>query len=130
MFYRSALQPNGQISASLSIQESSFETSLAPDPDPPGVLRAFKDSIRLFLKKDMMLLSVVFFYTGVEGCFIWVVYATAIGFTGLFGLDADRLVGLCGILIGIGEIIGGGLFSILASGSCKCGKFQHGKTNR
>jgi len=106
-----------------SVPQHSIQTvPEVPVERPQSGLSAFKTSLRLFLKKEMILLSVVFFYTGAEGCFIWGVYSTSLGFTELFGADADRLVGLCGILIGAGEIVGGAIFSVLGSGSYKIGE--------
>lgn len=61
-------------------------------------------------------------YTGIELAFFSVVYGTAIGNTSNL-VDSDtspkRFIGLSGILIGVGEIIGGLSFGILG-----------GKTNR
>lgn len=70
----------------------------------------------------MFLLMVTSCYTGIELAFFSVVYGTAIGNTSSL-VDSDtspkRFIGLSGILIGVGEIIGGLSFGILG-----------GKTNR
>jgi len=50
-----------------------------------------------------MLLFWTFLYTGVELCFYSGVYSAAIGFTNAFGMEAKRIVGLCGIVVGAGE---------------------------
>lgn len=44
------------------------------------------------------------FYSGV--------YGAAIGYTSDFGVDSKKFIGISGILIGVGEIIGGALFGI------------------
>jgi len=54
----------------------------------------------------MILLSITFFYTGLELTFFSSVYSTSVGATKGFGSDSDKFVGLTGILIGVGEIFG------------------------
>lgn len=84
--------------------------------------RAFVDSIRLFLTPNMLLLALTFVYTGLELTFYSGVYSSSIGFTKVLGEDRKRLVGLSGIFVGIGEVVGGAIFGILASKiSGKCG---------
>jgi hypothetical protein len=68
--------------------------------------RAFADSVKLFFTKDMMLLSMTFFYSGLELSFFSGVYSASIGFTEQLGTDAARYVGISGMLIGAGEITG------------------------
>ena len=67
---------------------------------------AFVDVGRLFKTKDMALLAVTCFYTGVEIGFCQGVYSGCIGFTEAFGKDRAKYVGLSGILIGVGEVSG------------------------
>uniref|UniRef100_A0A3Q3L200 UNC93-like protein MFSD11 n=1 Tax=Mastacembelus armatus TaxID=205130 RepID=A0A3Q3L200_9TELE len=52
------------------------------------------------------------FYSGV--------YGTCIGATAQFGAAAKGLIGISGIVVGIGEIVGGGLFGLL----CKNNRFR------
>ena len=85
-------------------------------------LEAFLTSVRLFKTKEMLLLSVTFFYTGLELTFFSGVYSTSVGATQAFGSDADRLVGLTGIFIGVGEILGGGLFGIFGKKTVRYGR--------
>lgn len=40
-------------------------------------------------------------------------YVTAVGATNAFGNDSSKLIGLCGMSIGVGEILGGGLFGLM-----------------
>lgn len=83
---------------------------------------AFVDSIRLFLTKNMLLLSLTFIYTGLELTFYSGVYSSCIGFVKAMGVERKRFVGLSGIFIGVGEVVGGAVFGILASKiSHKCG---------
>jgi len=86
-----------------------------------GPLQAFKRSIMLFFTKDMGLLSVAFFYIGIEFSFLSGVYSTSIGNT-LQLEDSKSLVGLSGIFIGVGEIFGGALFGILGSKTNRYGR--------
>ncbi|XP_063077592.1 UNC93-like protein MFSD11 [Engraulis encrasicolus] len=89
----------------------------------PGVwvqaLDAFKKALKLFVTKEMLLLSVCIAYSGLELTFYSGVYGTSIGAMDVFGGEAKSLIGLSGICIGIGEILGGGLFGMLN----KCNRF-------
>ncbi|KAG7209676.1 hypothetical protein KM043_011322 [Ampulex compressa] len=76
---------------------------------------AFTDAFSLFLTPQMLLLSLTFIYTGLVLTFYSGVYSSSIGFTKAIGESRKRLVGLSGIFIGIGEVVGGAVFGILAS---------------
>lgn len=76
---------------------------------------AFVDSIKLFLTKNMLLLSLTFIYTGLEQTFYSGVYSSSIGFVKALGDKRKSFVGLSGICIGVGEVAGGAVFGILAS---------------
>uniref|UniRef100_A0A8C1SBX5 UNC93-like protein MFSD11 n=1 Tax=Cyprinus carpio TaxID=7962 RepID=A0A8C1SBX5_CYPCA len=76
-------------------------------------------SIQLAVTKEMLLLSIPFAYSGLELTFYSGVYGTCLGAMTQFGHDAKGLIGLSGILIGVGEILGGGVFGILD----KCNRF-------
>ncbi|NXJ69879.1 MFS11 protein, partial [Rostratula benghalensis] len=75
---------------------------------------AFKKSIKLSFTKEIMLLSVTTAYTGLELTFFSGVYGTCIGAVNRFGSEEKSLIGLSGIFIGVGEILGGGLFGLLS----------------
>lgn len=79
-----------------------------------NMLYAFKSSIMLSIKKEMIFLSIVFIYTGLELNFFTAVYGTCIGNVQLptFGI---RAVGLNGIFIGLGEVTGGLIFMVLGA---------------
>uniref|UniRef100_A0A3B4UPU0 Major facilitator superfamily domain containing 11 n=1 Tax=Seriola dumerili TaxID=41447 RepID=A0A3B4UPU0_SERDU len=57
--------------------------------------------------------------SGLELTFYSGVYGTCIGSMTRFGQDAKSLIGISGICIGIGEILGGGVFGMLN----KCNRF-------
>ncbi|KAJ7989404.1 hypothetical protein DPEC_G00304200 [Dallia pectoralis] len=82
-------------------------------------LDAFKKALQLSVTKEMLLLSISIAYTGLELTFFSGVYGTCIGAMTRFGEDAKSLIGLSGIFIGIGEILGGGVFGLLN----KCNRF-------
>lgn len=67
----------------------------------------------------MLLLAVVFLYTGLELCFFSGVYGTCLANTKQFEHKAKALLGLNGIFIGIGEILGGTVFGLLGSRTIK-----------
>uniref|UniRef100_A0A8C5CKH7 Major facilitator superfamily domain containing 11 n=1 Tax=Gadus morhua TaxID=8049 RepID=A0A8C5CKH7_GADMO len=68
---------------------------------------------KLSVSKEMMLLSLPIMYTGLELTFYSGVYGTCIGAMTRFGHNAKGLIGMSGLLIGVGEILGGGVFGIL-----------------
>ncbi|NWX51800.1 MFS11 protein, partial [Steatornis caripensis] len=71
-------------------------------------------SIKLSFTKEILLLSVTTAYTGLELTFFSGVYGTCIGAVNRFGSEAKSLIGLSGIFIGVGEILGGGIFGLLS----------------
>uniref|UniRef100_A0A667X4D0 Major facilitator superfamily domain containing 11 n=1 Tax=Myripristis murdjan TaxID=586833 RepID=A0A667X4D0_9TELE len=80
---------------------------------------AFVKACKLLVTKEMLLLSISIAYTGLELTFYSGVYGTCIGAMTRFGQDAKSLIGVSGIFIGMGEILGGGLFGMLN----KCNRF-------
>nr|XP_009943348.1 PREDICTED: UNC93-like protein MFSD11 isoform X1 [Opisthocomus hoazin] len=78
---------------------------------------AFKKSIKLSFTKEILLLSVTTAYTGLELTFFSGVYGTCIGAVNRFGGEEKSLIGLSGIFIGVGEILGGGIFGLLSKKS-------------
>uniref|UniRef100_A0A8C2X381 UNC93-like protein MFSD11 n=1 Tax=Cyclopterus lumpus TaxID=8103 RepID=A0A8C2X381_CYCLU len=57
---------------------------------------------------------------GLELSFYSGVYGTCVGATAQFGDSAKGLIGISGIVVGIGEIVGGGLFGLL----CQNNRFR------
>lgn len=76
---------------------------------------AFVDAFWLLFTRKMLLLTLTFIYTGLVLTFYSGVYSSSVGFTKAMGKSRKSLIGLSGILIGIGEVIGGAVFGILAS---------------
>lgn len=75
--------------------------------------QALRDSFRLFLTPDMLMLSVTFFYTGLQ-LSIWSgVFPTCIGFFGALGTDRKALATIAMITVAAGEVIGGAVFGFL-----------------
>ncbi|PIK55725.1 putative UNC93-like protein MFSD11-like [Apostichopus japonicus] len=79
-----------------------------------GPVAAIVSSFRLFVQPDMLLLSVCFFYTGLELTFFSGVYGTSVGNSEIIH-NSKGLIGVCGMFIGAGEILGGGLFGLLGN---------------
>lgn len=73
----------------------------------------FKTILQLVKTKTILLLSPCMAYSGLELSFYSGVYGTCIGATTHFGEAAKGLIGISGIVVGIGEIVGGGLFGLL-----------------
>ncbi|XP_029946163.1 UNC93-like protein MFSD11 isoform X2 [Salarias fasciatus] len=76
--------------------------------------------LQLLKTKTMLLLSPCMAYSGLELSFYSGVYGTCIGATAQFGAAAKGLIGISGIVVGIGEIVGGGLFGLM----CKNSRFR------
>uniref|UniRef100_A0A672GSF1 Major facilitator superfamily domain containing 11 n=1 Tax=Salarias fasciatus TaxID=181472 RepID=A0A672GSF1_SALFA len=98
-----------------------------PEPPPSdtvksllGVTSALRSTVqacKMFTTREMLLLSVSIAYTGLELTFYSGVYGTSIGAMTRFGKDAKSLIGISGICIGVGEILGGGVFGLLNKSS-------------
>uniref|UniRef100_A0A665VF52 UNC93-like protein MFSD11 n=1 Tax=Echeneis naucrates TaxID=173247 RepID=A0A665VF52_ECHNA len=70
--------------------------------------------------KTILLLSPCMAYSGLELSFYSGVYGTCIGATAQFGEAAKGLIGISGIMVGVGEIVGGGSFGLL----CRNNRFR------
>ncbi|NP_001167066.1 UNC93-like protein MFSD11 [Salmo salar] len=110
-----------EASESLLQTESTESSSIVVATPGLGsqALDAFKKALQLSVTKEMLLLSISIAYTGLELTFYSGVYGTCIGAMTQFGDDAKSLIGLSGIFIGLGEILGGGVFGMLN----KCNRF-------
>uniref|UniRef100_A0A3Q3D2M0 Major facilitator superfamily domain containing 11 n=1 Tax=Hippocampus comes TaxID=109280 RepID=A0A3Q3D2M0_HIPCM len=108
------------------IRKPDAEAEIAPgDESEAPLLPSDSDNVtlcspvracKMLVTKEMLLLSLSIAYTGVELTFYSGVYGTCIGaMTGL-GADAKSLMGLSGICVGLGEILGGGVFGVLNKG--------------
>ncbi|KAG7266461.1 hypothetical protein CRUP_029420 [Coryphaenoides rupestris] len=100
--------------------ESTDSTSISGPPRRSlwsQALDAFRKACKMFVTKEMMLLGMPIAYTGLALTFYSGVYGTCIGAMVRFGNDAKGLIGISGILIGVGEILGGGVFGILNGGN-------------
>lgn len=80
----------------------------------------FQTILQLLRTKTVVLLSPCMAYSGLELSFYSGVYGTCIGATTHFGGAAKGLIGISGIVIGVGEIVGGGFFGLL----CKNNRFR------
>ncbi|KAK2833228.1 hypothetical protein Q5P01_017117 [Channa striata] len=79
-----------------------------------------KTILQLVKSKPILLLAPCMAYSGLELSFYSGVYGTCIGATAQFGERAKGLIGISGIMVGVGEIVGGGLFGLL----CKNNRFR------
>lgn len=80
----------------------------------------FGTILELVKSKTILLLSPCMAYSGLELSFYSGVYGTCIGATAQFGDAAKGLIGISGIVVGIGEIVGGGFFGLM----CKNNRFR------
>ncbi|KAK7507828.1 hypothetical protein BaRGS_00000793 [Batillaria attramentaria] len=105
----------------------SLNASATQAPDTP--VAAFKRSFQLLKTQEMLILSVVFAFTGLELTFFSGVYGTCLAQNEHFnddslptGMSRKGLIGISGMLIGAGEILGGGLFGLLGKRTNKYGR--------
>ncbi|XP_061556759.1 UNC93-like protein MFSD11 isoform X1 [Phycodurus eques] len=80
----------------------------------------FKTMLELLKTRNILLLSPCMAYSGLELSFYSGVYGTCLGATAQFGQAAKGLIGISGMVLGVGEIIGGGLFGLV----CKNNRFR------
>uniref|UniRef100_A0A8C2UGM1 UNC93-like protein MFSD11 n=1 Tax=Coturnix japonica TaxID=93934 RepID=A0A8C2UGM1_COTJA len=93
------------------------DTKAPGEEDSTNEIPGDKRSIKLSFTKEILLLSVTTAYTGLELTFFSGVYGTCIGAVNRFGTEEKSLIGLSGIFIGVGEILGGGIFGLLSKKS-------------
>ena len=63
-------------------------------------MRCAESAVRLLLTRDMLLLCVVFAYSGFVVTFYSSVYPTSVGHVREFGASAKAYIGLAGVFIG------------------------------
>uniref|UniRef100_A0A672G646 Major facilitator superfamily domain containing 11 n=1 Tax=Salarias fasciatus TaxID=181472 RepID=A0A672G646_SALFA len=112
-------KPEPPPASSSEVTESLLPTEcfVAPDWVEKSQKLAFWILKAMFTTREMLLLSVSIAYTGLELTFYSGVYGTSIGAMTRFGKDAKSLIGISGICIGVGEILGGGVFGLLNKSS-------------
>jgi len=86
-----------------------------------SMVETLKDSGRLFVTKDMAILTITLFYTGLHQSMWGGVYSTCIGFTSLFP-NAKSLAAISGIVVAVGEVVGGVLFGFMGHLTVKRGR--------
>ncbi|XP_012271755.1 UNC93-like protein MFSD11 [Orussus abietinus] len=86
----------------------------------PAAWHAFRKALSLLLTSKMLMLVMTFLYTGLVLTFFSSVYSSSVGFTKNISKDPQSLVGLSGICTGVGEVVGGALFGILAAKTIWC----------
>ncbi|CAF1177430.1 unnamed protein product [Adineta steineri] len=77
------------------------------------IVQTLKVAVRLLKTRNMLLLLIPFSYTGLSNTLFTGVFATCIGHYVKYGDTRKRLIGLHGLLVGCGEILGGGLFGFI-----------------
>ncbi|XP_053309919.1 UNC93-like protein MFSD11 isoform X2 [Spea bombifrons] len=107
-----SLEDDGGSDSSLS-----GEGNMSSQSNMSKAVNAFTRSMKLCVTKEMLLLSISMAYTGLELTFYSGVYGTCIGSINWFGAEAKSLIGLSGIFVGLGEILGGGVFGLLSKNS-------------
>jgi len=93
-----------------------------PNNNSTSPSKALKDSFKLFITRDFLLLSLTFFYTGLQ-LNIWAgVLPTSVGFSKVFGENRKSWAAICSIFIAVGEVLGGAIFGFLGHVTAKRGR--------
>ncbi|XP_036367983.1 UNC93-like protein MFSD11 isoform X3 [Octopus sinensis] len=106
----------------LSTDEPSMDKLDCSPANIAGVKSTFLRAFQLFKNKDMLLLLLPFVYTGIELTFFSGIYGTCLANNKHFGDKAKGLIGISGMVIGLGEILGGGIFGIFGKWTQRYGK--------
>ncbi|XP_028129940.2 UNC93-like protein MFSD11 [Diabrotica virgifera virgifera] len=104
-----------------AFKEEEDEEEEVEEAKPQGPVEAFLGSVRLFFTMRMFLLNFAFLYTGLELGFFSAIYSSCLGFTKNFE-NRKELVGISGIFMGLGEVLGGGIFGIFGHKTVKWGR--------
>ncbi|XP_025209183.1 UNC93-like protein MFSD11 isoform X2 [Melanaphis sacchari] len=78
-----------------------------------------KGSVRLLMTKHMLMLSILFLFTGLTISFNNSVYSSSIAFTKSISTNSKQLIGYTALVGGVGEVIGSLLCSILGKKSSR-----------
>jgi len=73
------------------------------------IINGIKNSFSLLLTMDMILIAPLFLYSGFSLSFFSGIYTTSVGNTKLLE-GAASMLGLVGVGIGLGQVVGGGIF--------------------
>ncbi|XP_014776808.1 UNC93-like protein MFSD11 isoform X1 [Octopus bimaculoides] len=119
---RSKVPPPPLSSVEPSSDEPSSDKTESSPENIVGVKSTFLRAFQLFKNKDMQLLLLPFVYTGIELTFFSGIYGTCLANNKHFGDKANGLIGISGMIIGIGEILGGGIFGIFGKWTQRFGK--------
>ncbi|EDV28263.1 uncharacterized protein TRIADDRAFT_53712 [Trichoplax adhaerens] len=107
------------------IEKSKGDENVMTETLSDKILNPFKLfhlSMKTFFNSNAVWLVFIFVYTGFAFGFYSTTYMTCIGNTKLFA-NPDEFIGIAGIILGIGEIIGGSLFGI-AGEKKLCGRIS------
>lgn len=91
--------------------------------EPMNALQIFIQEVKLLIHREMLLLSITYFYSGFVLSFYLGVYSNAVGFTNSFKEIDTTLISISGMLIGAGEVVGGTLFGILGHKTIRWGHY-------
>lgn len=104
-------------SHAVMIQDASSSVASSQESTLRMCLRVIKEAFLLLPTINMLIILITFAYTGLSLSYWSSVYPTCVAATKSesFGHDSDRLMGINGITTGLGQVIGGLLFSMIPS---------------
>ncbi|GAB1607636.1 UNC93-like protein MFSD11 isoform X1 [Argonauta hians] len=105
----------------LNDEDDSTEKS-ADSENVESVKTTFLKAFKLFTNRDMLRLLLPFVYTGLELTYFSGIYGTCLANNHHFGDKANGLIGISGMVIGVGEILGGAVFGIFGKWTQRFGK--------
>ncbi|XP_075211913.1 UNC93-like protein MFSD11 [Lycorma delicatula] len=104
--------------AKKEVEKSELETE-------DGPITALKKTWSVFTTKDMLTLSIMFLYVGMQQAFVTGIYSPCVGFTLKFGDASKQLIPLSGLFCGVGSLIGGSTQILMSD---KINKYSFGRS--
>uniref|UniRef100_A0A1I7TYY4 UNC93-like protein MFSD11 n=1 Tax=Caenorhabditis tropicalis TaxID=1561998 RepID=A0A1I7TYY4_9PELO len=93
-----------------------------PDKKEVTFFQTLEATFILMRQPPMLLLSIIFLYTGFSRSFWIAIYPTCIKFTSRLGGNTSKLLAISCIATGIGQILAGALFSVVGKRARLLGK--------
>ncbi|PIC43700.1 hypothetical protein B9Z55_004338 [Caenorhabditis nigoni] len=90
--------------------------------DQESIMQTLRATFKIMRQPPMLLLSFIFLYTGFSRSFWIAIYPTCIKFTTRLGENTSKLLAISCIATGIGQILAGGIFSIMGKKARIIGK--------
>ncbi|KAI1707984.1 ion channel regulatory protein UNC-93 domain-containing protein [Ditylenchus destructor] len=106
----------------MPLANATSDSEMLEEDIPLNFKQALVSTIKLVATKRVLVMVMVFAYTGVELAFWSSIYANTINNTKRLGMNTKTLTALNALALGFGQAISGFLFGILSSKTSKLGR--------